>query len=88
MIDSPDDNRAWVTTGATPFLTVATAEAIASRVLKVSDSGQAVYQAEKQACRAFPDPKGDGTQAGVKRNFQILPPLDFLAHSWRVSNHH
>ena len=24
-------------------------------------------------------PKGDGTQAGVPRNFQILPPLDFLA---------
>ena len=37
------------------------------------------YQSEKQACRAFPDPKGNGTQAGVKRNFQILPPLDFLA---------
>ena len=45
----------------------------------MSDTGQIVYQAEKQACRAFPDPKGDGTQAGVKRNFQILPPLDFLA---------
>ena len=50
-----------------------------SRLVKVSDTGQIVYQAEKQTCRAFPDPKGDGTQAGVKRNFQILPPLDFLA---------
>jgi hypothetical protein len=50
-----------------------------SRLVKVSDTGQIVYQAEKQACRPFPDPKGDGTQAGVKRNFQILPPLDFLA---------
>ena len=50
-----------------------------SRLVKVSDTGQVVYQAEKQACRAFPDPKGDGTQAGVKRNFQILSPLDFLA---------
>ena len=36
-----------------------------SRLVKVSDSGQVVYQAEKQACRAFPDPKGDGTQAGL-----------------------
>ena len=27
----------------------------------------------------LPDPKGDGTQAGVPRNFQILSPLDFLA---------
>ena len=49
-----------------------------SRLVKVSDTGQVVYQAEKQACRVFPDPKGDGTRAGVKRNFQILPPLDFL----------
>ena len=50
-----------------------------SRLVKVSDRGQVVYQAEKRACRAFPDPKGDGTRAGVKRNFQILSPLDFLA---------
>ena len=57
-----------------------------SRLVKVSDTGQIVYQAEKQACRAFPDPKGDGTRAGRapsridgRRNFQILPPLDFLA---------
>jgi hypothetical protein len=50
-----------------------------SRLVKVSDTGQVVYQAEKQACRAFPDPKGDGTQAGVKRDFQILATLDFLA---------
>ena len=50
-----------------------------SRLVKVSDTGQVVYQAEKQACRPFPDPKGDGTQAGVPRNFQILPPLEFLA---------
>ena len=44
-----------------------------------SDTGQVIYQSEKQACRAFPDPKGDGMQAGVPRNFQILEPLDFLA---------
>ena len=50
-----------------------------SRLVKVSNTGQVVYQAEKQACRAFPDPKGDGTRAGMKRNFQILSPLDFLA---------
>ena len=50
-----------------------------SRLVKVSDTGQIVYQAGKQACRAFLDPKGDGMQAGVPRNFQILPPLDFLA---------
>ena len=31
------------------------------RLVKVSDTGQVVYQAEKQACRVFPDLKGDGT---------------------------
>ena len=50
-----------------------------SRLVNVSETAQVVYQAEKHACRAFPDPQGDGTQAGVKRNFQILSPLDFLA---------
>jgi len=57
-----------------------------SRLVKVSDSGQIVYQAEKQACRAIPDPKGDGmqveralTRSDGRRNFRILPPLDFLA---------
>jgi len=50
-----------------------------SRLVKLSDTGQVIYQSEKQACRAFPDPKGDGMQAGVPRNFQILEPLDFLA---------
>lgn len=45
----------------------------------LSDTGQVVFQSEKQACRAFPDPKGDGMQVGVPRNFQILEPLDFLA---------
>lgn len=50
-----------------------------ARMVKVSDSGQVVYQAEKQVCQAYPDPNGDGTTSGVKRNFQILPVLDFLA---------
>ena len=35
-----------------------------SRLVKVTETGQVVYKAEKQACRAFPDPQGDGTQAG------------------------
>ena len=50
-----------------------------SRLVKVTDSGHVVYKAEKQACRAFPDPEGDGLKRGVKRNFQILSPLEFLA---------
>ena len=50
-----------------------------SRLVKVTDTGQVVYKAEKQACRAFADPRGDGLESGPKRNFQILSPLDFLA---------
>ena len=50
-----------------------------SRLVKVTKTGQVVYKAEKDACRAFPDPQGDGLAAGPKRNFQVLSPLDFLA---------
>ncbi len=50
-----------------------------SRLVKVTATGQVVYKAEKDACRAFPDPQGDGLASGPKRNFQILSPLDFLA---------
>lgn len=38
-----------------------------------------VYKAEKDACRRFPDPEDARLGRGVKRNFQILSPLDFLA---------
>jgi hypothetical protein len=47
--------------------------------VKVTDTGQVIYKAEKDACRAFPDPQGDDLQSGAKRNFQVLSPLDFLA---------
>ena len=50
-----------------------------SRVVKVTETGQVIYKAEKQTCRAFPDPNGDALVSGPKRNFQILSPLDFLA---------
>jgi len=50
-----------------------------SRLVKVTETGQVVYKAEKPSCRAFPDPHGDGLVCGPKRNFQILAPLDFLA---------
>lgn len=53
-----------------------------SRLIKVTATGQVVYKAEKDACRAFPEPCGmlhDELAAGTKRNFQVLDPLDFLA---------
>ena len=39
-----------------------------SRLVEVSKTGQLIYKAEKDACRAFPEPQGDG-----------LAPLEFLA---------
>jgi len=50
-----------------------------SRLVKVTETGQVIYKAEKQSCRAFPAPDGDGIVSGAKRNFQILSALDFLA---------
>ena len=50
-----------------------------SRLVKVSETGQVVYKAEKDACRAFRDPQRDELVRGPKRNFQVLDPLEFLA---------
>jgi hypothetical protein len=50
-----------------------------SRLVKVTETGQVIYKAEKQACRAFPDPQRDELARGPKRNFQVLDSLDFLA---------
>ena len=50
-----------------------------ARLVKVAKSGQVIYRAEKDACRAFPEPQGDGLAPGPKRNFQVLGPLEFLA---------
>ena len=50
-----------------------------SRLVKVSETGQVIYKAEKGACRAFPDPQDDELARGTRRNFQILDPLEFLA---------
>ena len=56
-----------------------------SRLVKVTETGQVIYKAEKDACRAFPDPQRDELARGGapgtpgRRNFQILDPLDFLA---------
>jgi hypothetical protein len=38
-----------------------------------------IYKAEKEACRAFPEPQGDRLKPGARRNFQVLDSLEFLA---------
>jgi len=50
-----------------------------SRLIKVTETGQVIYKAEKESCHAFPDPHQDALEAGAKRNFQIFEPLEFLA---------
>jgi len=50
-----------------------------SRLVKLTRTGQVIYKAEKDACRAFPEADGDGLRPGPRRNFQVLDPLDFLA---------
>ena len=50
-----------------------------SRLVKVTETGEVIYKAEKDACRAFPDPESPELARGPSRNFQILDPLDFLA---------
>jgi hypothetical protein len=50
-----------------------------SRLVRVTATGQVIYKAEKDACRAFPDPQDDELARGPNRNFQILDPLEFLA---------
>ena len=44
-----------------------------ARLVKVSDSGQVIYKAEKASCRSFPDPGGDGLQA--HRQAELSDPL-------------
>jgi hypothetical protein len=48
-------------------------------LVKLTKTGQVICKAEKDACRAFPEPRGDGLRRGPKRNFQVLDPLEFLA---------
>ena len=44
-----------------------------ARLVKVSDTGQVVYKAEKDACRAFPDPQADGLES--RRAAEFPDPL-------------
>jgi hypothetical protein len=50
-----------------------------TRLIKVTETGDIVYKAEKDDCRAFPDPQKMFLETGVKRNYQLFSPLDFLA---------
>jgi len=50
-----------------------------ARLIRIGPDGQVIYRAEKDRPQRFPDPRSPELFAGVKRNFQVFGPLDFLA---------
>jgi hypothetical protein len=50
-----------------------------ARLVRITASGHVVYRAEKDHCQKFPEPASADLLHGVRRNFQIFEPLDFLA---------
>ncbi len=49
------------------------------RMIRVTGQGTVIYRAEKKACRHFPKPASPDLFGGVRRNFQVFDPLDFIA---------
>jgi len=49
------------------------------RILSLNPDGKVVYRAEKAECRPFPVPGDQNLRQGVKRNFEVFDPLDFIA---------
>ncbi len=49
------------------------------RMIRVTEQGTVIYLAEKKACRHFPKPASPDLFGGVRPNFQVFDPLDFIA---------
>ena len=50
-----------------------------ARMIRVTDQGQVIYLAEKNAPQRFPKPASADLFGDVPRNFQLFDPLDFIA---------
>ena len=50
-----------------------------ARLVRIGPDGQVIYRAEKDRPQRFGDPRSPELFAGIKRNFQVFQPLDFLA---------
>ena len=50
-----------------------------SRVIKLTDECKVLYRTGKSAALAFPILGNEKLAAGIKRNFEMFEPLDFLA---------
>lgn len=48
-------------------------------MIEVTAEGQVLYKTEHNRLGRFPEAASDDLAAGVKRNFQMFDPLDFLA---------
>jgi hypothetical protein len=49
------------------------------RIVSLNPDGKVVYRAEKAECRPFPALGDQNLRQGVKRNFEVFDPLDFIA---------
>jgi len=49
------------------------------RMISVTPEGKVLYRAGKGKCYAFPKQADPKLTAGIKRNFEVFEPLDFLA---------
>jgi len=50
-----------------------------ARLVRITPAGKVLYKSEKDRLHRFPDPASGDLFGGVKRNFQLFEPLDFLA---------
>jgi len=50
-----------------------------TRLIRVTPTGQVIYRAERDGPQRFPDPGSGDLLGGMRRNFQVFEPLDFLA---------
>ena len=49
------------------------------RLVRITRTGQVVYRAEKSSPQRFPEPGSAALSPGVRRNYQVFEPQDFLA---------
>ncbi len=50
-----------------------------ARLIRITPAGQVLYKAEKEHWQRYPQPVSADLFGGIKRNFQLFAPLDFLA---------
>ncbi len=50
-----------------------------ARIIKITDDDKVIYRTTKTSCLPFPERGNEELKAGLKRNFEVFEPLDFLA---------